>query len=61
MEPSDQPMRCGFCDRDLQQLTIQERDTVEGKIFVFACPHCRALLAAAGLGGPQSQSLPPRP
>jgi hypothetical protein len=58
MEAADQPMRCGFCERDLDQLTIHERDTVEGKILIFACPHCRSLLAAAGLGGPQA--LPPR-
>ncbi|MBD0330972.1 MAG: hypothetical protein ICV64_12825 [Thermoleophilia bacterium] len=58
MSEPEPVMRCGFCDRDLQQLRVDDRDTVEGKIFILACPHCRAVLAAAGLGGPQL--LPPR-
>ena len=54
-------IRCGFCGRHLHQLTIHERDTFEGKIFILACPHCHAVLAAAGLGGPQLLPQPPRP
>ena len=45
------PLSCGFCGEAVEQLGVDERPTYEGKIFVLSCPHCGAVLAAAGLGG----------
>jgi hypothetical protein len=42
--------RCGFCDHSVEQLVVNERETVRGVIAVLSCPHYGAILAAVGLG-----------
>lgn len=43
--------KCGFCNEEVHQLAVHERDTVEGKVLLLFCPHCGAVLAAASFGG----------
>ena len=61
-EPMEEPpaMKCGFCNEEVQQLGVHERDTVEGKVLILYCPHCGSVLTAASFAGGPGGWSPPR-
>ncbi len=43
-------IKCGFCNEEVQQLGVHDRETVEGKVLILYCPHCGSVLAAVSFG-----------